>query len=66
MKLSVLIPANNEEKSFGDIVRTLFNVLTREAISHEILVVNDHSTDHTAESIGSAGENNKMKLTGEN
>ena len=49
MKLSVLIPANNEEKSVGDIVRTLFNVLTREAISHEILVVNDHSTDHTVE-----------------
>ena len=49
MKLSVLIPANNEEKSLGEIVRTLFNVLTREAISHEILVVNDHSTDHTVE-----------------
>jgi dolichol-phosphate mannosyltransferase len=49
LKLSVLIPANNEAKSLGEIVRTLFNVLAREAISHEILVVNDHSTDHTVE-----------------
>ena len=45
----MLIPANNEEKSLGEIVRTLFNVLVREAIPHEILVVNDHSTDHTVD-----------------
>ena len=62
----MLIPAYNEEKSVGEIVRVLFNVLTLEAIPHEILVVNDHSTDHTAESTDSAGENNKMKLTGGN
>ena len=49
MKLSVLIPSNNEEKSLGETVRILFKKLTQEQISHEIFIVNDHSTDHTIE-----------------
>jgi dolichol-phosphate mannosyltransferase len=49
LKLSILIPANNEENSVGEVVQTLFNVLTQESISHEILVINDHSTDQTLE-----------------
>ena len=49
MKLSVLIPAYNEEGSIGETVRGVFEVLTKEKIPHEILVVNDHSTDQTEE-----------------
>ena len=45
--LSVVIPAHNEEGSIASTVRTLHEVLEREAIDHEIVVVNDHSSDGT-------------------
>lgn len=47
MKLSVIIPAHNEEGSITETVRELYEVLARERINHEILVVNDNSTDAT-------------------
>ena len=49
LKLSVLMPAYNEEGSIGETLRGVFDVLTKEKIPHEILVVNDHSTDRTEE-----------------
>ena len=49
MKLSVLIPAHNEENSVRETVHGVFDILTKEEIPHEILVVNDHSTDRTEE-----------------
>lgn len=45
--LSVVIPAHNEEGSIATTVHTLHEVLEREAIDHEIVVVNDHSSDGT-------------------
>jgi len=47
MKLSVIIPAHNEEGSVTETVRQLFDALMQKRIDHEILVVNDHSTDET-------------------
>ncbi len=47
MKLSVLIPAHNEEGNVGETVRAVSRKLLQERIDHEILVVNDHSTDGT-------------------
>ena len=47
MKLSVVIPAYNEEGSIEETVQALHFTLTEEKIDHEILVVNDHSSDHT-------------------
>lgn len=47
MKLSVVIPANNEGGSIASTVRALFAELRREEIEHEIVVVNDNSTDET-------------------
>lgn len=47
MKLSILIPAHNEAFSIGSTVKDLFAELDRHGIEHEILVVNDHSTDGT-------------------
>ncbi len=47
MKLSVVIPAHNEA---GQIISTLCNLddqLTNVGIDHEIIVVNDHSSDDT-------------------
>ena len=47
--LSVVIPAYNEEALLEKTVCEVFDVLTNEEIQHEILVVNDHSTDRTGE-----------------
>lgn len=47
MKLSVLIPAHNEEQSIDITVRALCRELNDAGIPHEILVVNDHSDDRT-------------------
>ena len=47
MKLSVVIPAHNEAGSIADTLRPLRDVLAREGIPHEIVVVNDNSSDRT-------------------
>jgi hypothetical protein len=47
MKLSVVIPAYNERKAIGPTLRQLHDHLGAESIDHEILVINDHSTDGT-------------------
>jgi dolichol-phosphate mannosyltransferase len=47
MKLSVVIPAYNEEESLPQTVGTLYATLEQARIGHEILVVNDNSSDHT-------------------
>ena len=47
MKLSAIIPAHNEEGSIAETVRGLYATLEEEKIDYEILVVNDHSSDHT-------------------
>jgi dolichol-phosphate mannosyltransferase len=47
MKLSVVIPAYNEEESIGETLRTLHAALGRAGIDHEIVVTNDNSKDGT-------------------
>jgi len=47
VKLSVLIPAHNEASCITSTAQSLFAELDRQGIDHEILVVNDHSTDQT-------------------
>ncbi len=47
MKLSVVIPAHNEEGCIEDTITSLVNQLENECIEHEILVINDNSTDAT-------------------
>lgn len=47
MKLSVVIPAYNEEGSIAETLRTLHAQLVAEQIDHEIVVTNDNSTDGT-------------------
>jgi dolichol-phosphate mannosyltransferase len=48
MKLSVVIPAHNEEETVGETVERLVSTLSREGIEHEVIVVDDSSTDGTA------------------
>ena len=47
MKLSIVIPAHNEEGSIIETISSLYQTLLREKIEHEILVVNDNSQDET-------------------
>lgn len=47
MKLSVIIPAHNEETSIAQTVESLIAVLKANAIEYEIVIVNDNSTDGT-------------------
>ena len=48
LRLSVIIPAHDEAESVGGTVRALADTLTQERIPHEILVVDDSSSDRTA------------------
>ena len=48
MKLSVVIPAYNEEETVAETVEGIASTLAREEIDHEVIVVDDSSTDGTA------------------
>lgn len=47
MKLSIVVPAYNEEHTVGDVIDRLKATLRRIGLSHEIIVVDDHSKDRT-------------------
>lgn len=49
MKLSVLIPVYNEEGSIKQTIHALYNALVSNNIDHEIIVVNDNSSDTSEE-----------------
>jgi dolichol-phosphate mannosyltransferase len=48
LKLSVVIPAHNEEDSIGPTLAAITEALVREDIDYEIVVVDDSSIDRTA------------------
>jgi dolichol-phosphate mannosyltransferase len=52
VKLSVVIPAHNEAGSIGPTLNRLADALDEESIDFEIVVVDDASTDATAEIVG--------------
>jgi dolichol-phosphate mannosyltransferase len=56
MKLSVIIPAYNEEGCIEGTVRQLFHALDNASIEHEILVINDNSKDNTLKILESIKE----------
>jgi hypothetical protein len=53
--VTVVIPALDEGRVIGDVVRQVRATLTEHGILHEILVVDDGSTDDTAAAAESAG-----------
>lgn len=57
LKLSVVIPAYNEEGSITETVTSLYQKLVEENIDHEIVVINDNSKDSTEQIL--------QQLTGE-
>ncbi|HVY79118.1 MAG TPA: glycosyltransferase family 2 protein [Solirubrobacterales bacterium] len=56
MKLSVVIPAYNEEETVAETVEGIVAVLDAERIEHEVIVVDDSSTDGTAAVVGELSE----------
>ena len=61
-KLSVVLPAYNEELMVGKTCRVLAEVLTKAKIPYELVVVNDGSGDRTWEEIQKAGERDAQGL----
>ena len=59
MKLSVVIPAHNEESCINTIVNNLISELETNGIEREIIVVNDNSTDNTPQILGGLAEVHK-------
>jgi len=55
MRLSIIIPAFNEAEHIADVVASARRSAERGAVDHEIIVVNDASTDATAGRARSAG-----------
>ncbi|MDQ3724832.1 MAG: glycosyltransferase family 2 protein [Actinomycetota bacterium] len=58
MKLSVVMPAQNEEGSVGQTVEGVVAALEREGIDYEVIVVNDDSEDSTEAVVAAIGERN--------
>jgi dolichol-phosphate mannosyltransferase len=48
MKLSVVIPAYNEEETIAKTLEEIVTALDRAGIDHEVIVIDDSSTDRTA------------------
>lgn len=55
LDVSVIIPAYNEEAAIGQVIAECQQVLARTPYRHEVLVVDDASTDHTADAAREAG-----------
>jgi dolichol-phosphate mannosyltransferase len=58
VKLSVVIPANNEAEVIGSTLDALTSTLDAEEIDYEILVIDDASTDGTAAIVGERAADN--------
>ncbi|MHB8134983.1 MAG: glycosyltransferase family 2 protein [Anaerolineaceae bacterium] len=54
-KVSIIIPAMNEELFVGNLVKNVHSVLEGQGLNHEIIVINDGSSDNTASVAESAG-----------
>jgi dolichol-phosphate mannosyltransferase len=58
VKLSVVIPAHNEEESIGGTVTAVVDALVREGIDYEVLVIDDGSADRTATVVAEVADSN--------
>jgi dolichol-phosphate mannosyltransferase len=56
LKLSVVIPARNEESSIADTVTAIAGALARERVDYEVVVVDDGSGDRTATAVARLAE----------
>ena len=56
MKLSIVIPAYNEEESITETITAIETALNAIKIDHEVLVVNDNSKDNTEQVLKELGQ----------
>ena len=61
MKVSIIVPAYNEEKRIGKTLKKMTSYLDRKKYDYELLVVNDGSKDRTADIVRSF-KHKKVKL----
>ena len=61
-RLSVVVPAFNEEEGIAATIRTLRDWLERHGGSYEILVVDNASTDRTAERVEELADGERVRL----
>ena len=54
-KVCVIIPAYNEENAIADVIRGIKKTLNKAKISHEVVVINDGSSDRTSKKAAAAG-----------
>jgi len=59
MKLSIVIPAYNEEESITETVQKIEESLSKIKIDHEILIINDNSKDNTETILKELSEKNE-------
>ena len=62
MKLSVVIPARNEEACVAETMRGVLSALQSARIPHEVIVVDDGSTDSTAARVLALAGSNSVTL----
>jgi len=62
--LSVVIPVFNEEENLDELIRRCLLACDQTGCSFEIVLVNDGSTDGSAETIDAAAKNNPGKVVG--
>lgn len=60
MRLSIVVPAHNEEDNIADVINKIESCVD---LPYELVFVNDHSTDATAKIVNSlAGQYNNIRL----
>ena len=63
LKLSIVIPAHNEEANIGKVLTELVEVIGQSSIPYEVILVNDNSSDGTAQVVQSfAASNSSIQL----
>ncbi|MBI4136998.1 glycosyltransferase family 2 protein [Candidatus Roizmanbacteria bacterium] len=61
-KLSIVVPVFNEEKTIRDILKQLSELALPDNIPFEIIVVNDGSTDRTADLLSTQAKNKRITV----
>ena len=64
-RLSVVLPAYNEEESVPLAADVIGDLLTKAGIDHELIFVNDGSRDHTWRAIQEAAARRPQRTLGE-
>jgi glycosyltransferase involved in cell wall biosynthesis len=62
MKISIIIPAYNEEKTIALVLDKVLSVMLPEGMVREVIVINDGSHDQTAKVLNRYNDHNDVKI----